>query len=117
MKRSLLEPNSRVRKLPTPSEKADRPSPSLSQKLTSIFVSVVIGSTPPHGTPAPGHRLTDRESGNSISLEKGTAPGQYGPAADRGRAVLPSLERDGAKRDSRSSRPSEGWNVEDADQG
>src|ERR1051325_3662817 len=42
MYRSLLEPNRLRRNLPTFSENADRPSPSFSQKLTSIDVSLLM---------------------------------------------------------------------------
>src|SRR5215813_10764709 len=47
MSRSFLDPNRARKKLPTPSENDEIPSPSHSQKLVSTFESVLIGPGPP----------------------------------------------------------------------
>src|SRR6266404_2595424 len=78
MWRSLLEPKRRVRNWENPSEKALKPSPSFSRKLTSIEASVVIAATPPQGAwrVISDSKGTDSPAGQS---KEGDGRGQYRP--------------------------------------
>src|SRR5947207_8245361 len=104
MVRSLLEPNSRPRKLTTPSEKAPSASVSRSKKPTSIFDSVAmcVPALVPReigrpGTARPGVPAGQNDA-NYQSKVAG-AGGQYGPQTQatrpRRQRGRPHLEGDG----------------------